>query len=164
VSETLKKPRAQKILEEPKATTLLDVNVLLALFDPLHIHHSAVRNWYATGSAPVATCALTELGFVRICSHPRYPNPVDHPEQALALLRALHSDARHEFWFDTLSLADPVFQAHPFKSHRETTDRYLLRLAVDRGAKLLTLDTAMRPSDADERAALWVLSVEIPTI
>jgi hypothetical protein len=137
---------------------LLDVNVLLALFDPLHESHVTVRAWFADCDAQVSTCPLTELGFVRIASHPRYPNPVDKPEQALALLRALHEDPRHTFWSDELSLAERAFELHPFRSHRDTTDRYLLRLAVHKRARMLTLDSGIRPADAAERDALLTLS------
>ncbi len=137
---------------------LLDVNVLLALFDPLHVNHARVRGWYAESSHAVSTCPLSELGFVRIASHPRYPNPVDSPEQALALLRALHDDARHVFWPDAIALADEAFRIYPFRTHRDTTDRYLLRLAAQRQGRLLTLDAGIAPADEIERAALCVLS------
>jgi uncharacterized protein len=149
----MNKPAAPK-----RPVFLLDVNVMLALFDPVHLHHDIVRNWYVSGRQAVASCPLTELGFVRICSHPRYPNPLDSPEQALGLLRALHADKRHTFWPDDLSLADSAFDLHPFHSHRETTDRYLLRLAVHRRGKLLTLDAGIKPVDVTERAALRLLS------
>ncbi len=133
---------------------LLDVNALIALFDPLHEAHAGIRAWYAANAMPVATCPLTELGFVRICSHPRYTNPLGAPAEALALLRALHAESRHVFWPDELSLAADAFARVPFASHRETTDRYLLRLAVGRNGRLLTLDARIEPADAEERAAL----------
>ena len=137
---------------------LLDVNVLLALFDPLHVNHALVRRWYADSAHPVATCPLSELGFVRICSHPRYPNPVDSPEHGMSLLRALHAESRHAFWPDAITLTDDAFRVHPFRSHRETTDRYLLQLAAQRKSRLLTLDAGIQPADEAERAALCVLS------
>ncbi len=136
---------------------LLDVNVLLALFDPMHLHHALIRHWFAEGVSRIATCPLTELGFVRIASHPRYPNPMDTPAQALGLLRALHADARHEFWPDALSLVDAGFEQHPFQSHKETTDRYLLRLAMHQRGRLLTMDIGIKPADDAERATLCLL-------
>ncbi len=74
---------------------LLDVNVFRALFDPMHVHQDIVRRWYASGPHMIATCPLSELGFVRISSIPRYPNALDGPEHGLRVLRALHSDSRH---------------------------------------------------------------------
>lgn len=144
-------------------SVLLDVNVLLALFDPVHRNHTLVRRWFADSDARIATCPLCELGFVRIASHPRYPNPLDRPEQALNLLRALHREGRHEFWPDSLSLADAGFAEHPFQSYRETTDRYLLRLAAQRDGRLLTLDTGIVPADEAERGALWLLEGDLGT-
>lgn len=141
---------------EPRVA-LLDVNVLLALFDPMHRHHGLVREWFVGHDYPIASCPLTELGFVRIASHPRYPNPMDTPAQALGLLRALHQQPRHRFWADELSLADGVFAQFPFHSHRETTDRYLLRLASHKRGTLLTLDAGITPADDAERLALTLL-------
>jgi uncharacterized protein len=136
---------------------LLDVNVLLALFDPMHVHHNIVRRWYVSGPHIIATCPLSELGFVRICSNPRYPNALDSPEDGLSLLRALHSDPRHVFWPDDVSLADNAFSVHPFRTHRDTTDRYLLHLAATRGGQLLTLDAGIKSANAAERAALCLV-------
>ena len=57
------------------STYLLDDNLLLALTDPMHIHHDVALRWFAdAGAAAWATCPLTENGFVRIASHPRYRN------------------------------------------------------------------------------------------
>jgi hypothetical protein len=150
------KPKARP--PQSADVALLDVNVLLALFDPMHLHHALVRQWFAEGTSRIATCPLTELGFVRIASHPRYPNPMDTSAQALELLRALHAEARHAFWPDALSLTDDGFKLHPFQSHKETTDRYLLRLAIHQGGRLLTMDAGIKPADDAERAALCLLA------
>ncbi|MBP1742910.1 MAG: domain protein family protein, partial [Deltaproteobacteria bacterium] len=54
---------------------LLDINLLLALSDPMHIHHPLAHRWFAEkGQHAWATCPLTENGFIRIASHPNYPN------------------------------------------------------------------------------------------
>jgi hypothetical protein len=56
-------------------TYLLDINLLLALSDPMHIHHETAHGWFAEkGHQAWATCPLTENGFIRIASHPNYPN------------------------------------------------------------------------------------------
>lgn len=137
--------------------SLLDVNVLLALFDPLHEHHTLIRAWIESSRAPIASCALTELGFVRISCNPRYPNPLQTPDEAVALLSELHQDARHRYWAAAPSVVDVPFSAHSCVSHKDTTDRYLLRLAIHHKGKLLTLDTGIRACDATEQAALQVL-------
>ncbi len=55
-------------------TYLLDINVLVALFDSAHVHHEAAHRWFASvGNASWATCPITENGFVRVVSNPVYP-------------------------------------------------------------------------------------------
>lgn len=57
--------------------SLLDVNVLLALFDPIHVHHEKAHRWWAgNADAGWATCPLTQTGFLRIISNPSYPSPI----------------------------------------------------------------------------------------
>jgi predicted nucleic acid-binding protein len=48
---------------------LPDVNVLIALFDPAHIHHEPAHTWFAVACEDGwATCPLTENGFLRVVS------------------------------------------------------------------------------------------------
>ena len=50
---------------------LLDVNVLVALFNPDHIHHDTAHDWFAEHhTRGWATCPLTEQGVVRILANP----------------------------------------------------------------------------------------------
>ncbi len=59
---------------------LLDVNVLVALFDPMHVHHEAAHEWFALNRKDRwATCPLTENAFVRVLSNPGYPGEVQRP-------------------------------------------------------------------------------------
>ena len=52
------------------AVALLDVNVLVALFDPDHVHHDIAHDWFSDeGHAGWATCPLTENGFVRVVAN-----------------------------------------------------------------------------------------------
>ncbi len=45
---------------------LLDVNVLVALFDPMHVHYEAAHEWFAENrQRGWVTCPLTENGVVR---------------------------------------------------------------------------------------------------
>lgn len=66
---------------------LLDINVLLALAWPNHQNHAAAHGWFARESRHGwATCAFTQLGFVRPSSNPAYPSgavpPVKTARQA----------------------------------------------------------------------------------
>ena len=86
---------------------LLDVNVLLALFNPDHIHHEVAHDWFADHQARGwATCPMTENGFVRILSHPKAAAVVEHPEELLARLTRFCKSAHHVFWPDSVILRD----------------------------------------------------------
>jgi hypothetical protein len=55
------------------AMYLLDVNILIALADPNHIHHGRARGWFLSEHREAwATCPLTENGFIRILGHASY--------------------------------------------------------------------------------------------
>jgi uncharacterized protein len=121
-------------------TFLLDVNVLLALSDPMHLHHDAAHRWFARRAEPGwATCPLTENGFVRIASHPSYPNRPGDTPQVVEILRQLCSAAGHEFWPDAVSIRD-ILHPTTILTHNHVTDVYLLGLAISRGGKLATFD------------------------
>ena len=58
---------------------LLDVNVLLALLDSDHIDHRRAHDWLDEEiGLGWASCPITENGFARIISQPRYPGR-SHP-------------------------------------------------------------------------------------
>lgn len=125
------------------STFLLDVNVLLALADPMHIHHDAAHTWFAaTGHASWATCPLTENGFVRVAGHPAYPNRFGSAGATLDLLRRFCSHPSHTFWPDNVSLRD-LLAAEAAATHNQVTDLYLLGLALHHGGKLATFDRAI---------------------
>ena len=74
---------------------LLDINVLLALLDSDHVDHSLAHDWLDDEiDAGWASCAITENGFVRIISQPRYPSPVS-PAEAMHLLSQARDGAHH---------------------------------------------------------------------
>lgn len=124
---------------------LLDVNVLLALCDPRHVHHEAAHRWFqATGRHAWATCPLTENGFIRIASQPRYPNSPGGPGVVGAVLRKFCASPAHVFWPDSVSLLDSQrIERERLLSHDHITDVYLLALAVHHKGKLATFDAAI---------------------
>jgi toxin-antitoxin system PIN domain toxin len=125
--------------------TLFDVNVLIAFFQPDHVHHELVHQWWAVNrDHGWATCPITENGFVRILSQPKYPLP-QTVSSAMKLLSIAQRDTDHEFWPDTLSILDPaVFVSEAFSSHGQITDSYLLALAVENRGRFVTLDHDIR--------------------
>lgn len=126
---------------------LLDINVLLALFDADHLDHAAARSWLeAQITHGWASCALTQNGFVRVISQPRYPGPVPPAEAARRLRRATAGE-HHRFWPCELSLLDER-RIDPTRIHgpRQVTDAYLLALAVSKGGRFVTFDDSVPPS------------------
>ncbi|MFN7899698.1 MAG: TA system VapC family ribonuclease toxin [Synechococcaceae cyanobacterium] len=134
---------------------LLDVNVLIALIDPRHIHHDAAHRWFADRApADWASCALTQNAVLRIVGHPRYPNSPGGPAKVSPVLRRLIAHPGHVFWPEAPSLlalphVDPAGLIDP----GQVTDTYLLALAVHHGGRLASLDQrlstrAVRSGDA----------------
>jgi len=107
---------------------LLDVNVLIALADPSHQFHAAFNRWFIKNNRPVlATCPLTENGFLRIYGHPDYPGGPGSPHLAMIPLLALRNRSDSVFLPDDFSLAESssgisLYRATP----RQLTDLYLV--------------------------------------
>ena len=121
---------------------LLDVNVLIALLDPEHVHHDIAYTWLEQrGDAPWATCPLTENGVLRIMGRSSYPGSPGSPADIVPLLQSLLDLPTHEFWPDDLSLLDRRW-VDPDKllNANHLTDTYLLALAVKHGGSLATFD------------------------
>lgn len=123
---------------------LLDINVLLALFDADHIDHERARRWLESEIASGwASCAITQNGFVRIISQPRYPSPIS-PAEAIDLLDGACAGAHHEFWPCQLSLLDAeVIDRSRVHGPQQVTDAYLLALATINDGRFVTFDHSM---------------------
>ena len=155
---------------------LLDVDVLVALFDPAHVHHDVAHGWLADHrSQGWATCPITENGFVRVLSNPAYPGRRTTVADATARLRSFTESGNHHFWPDSVSVRD-TRRMDPGKlsGHRQITDAYLLALAVENGGRLATFDSSLPldavrdarpggparltpPAATDARRAAWVV-------
>jgi toxin-antitoxin system PIN domain toxin len=120
---------------------LLDVNALVALAWDAHVHHAAIRAWFA-GSATNgwATCPVTESGFVRVSSNPKVLANAISVEDARAVLRALRQHEGHRFLHDDVSLADA--QIGPLAGYRQVTDAHLIAIARRHNTRLVTFDAA----------------------
>lgn len=126
---------------------LLDINMLLALTDPMHVHHAPAHQWFAdTGQKGWATCPLTENGFIRIASHPNYPNRPGDVPVVFSILRQVCESPGHIFWAEDLSILN-ILEPDAIITHTQITDVYLLALAVHHNGKLATLDQRI-PVDA----------------
>jgi hypothetical protein len=93
---------------------LLDVNVLIALFDPGHPNHEDAHRWFSRNRKQGwATCAVTINGCIRVLSSPSYPAD------------------------------ETLFRPEAIAGHRQVTDVYLLGLAIRRGGRLATFDRSI---------------------
>ncbi len=121
---------------------LLDVNVLVALFDPAHPDHEEAHRWFARHrKRGWATCPVTINGCVRVLSNPAYPTVEATPAEVISRLRVLCSEAGHLFWEDRVSLLDQtLFRPQMIGGHQQITDVYLLGLAVRYEGTLATFD------------------------
>lgn len=141
---------------------LFDVNVLVALFDPDHVHHEAAHAWFARSrSAGWATCPLTENGVVRVLSNPAYRAEPERPGALLARLRSFCGSGGHVFWPDDVSLRSArTLRAGAALSHATLTDIYLLALAVAHDGRLATFDRRIPVSavSGGEKEHLEVIS------
>lgn len=122
-------------------TCLLDVNVLVSLAWPNHVHHARAQAWFRGHAGPWATTPVTESGFVRVCSNTAAIPTAVTPVEALTLLGRIRALPRHEFLPDDLPMVvsdavDPTLIA----THRHVTDAHLLALARRHQAQLVTFD------------------------
>lgn len=123
--------------------TLLDVNALVALAWDSHVHHAAMRGWFAAeGSSGWATCPITESGFVRVSSNPKALPSAIGVSAARGVLGALRALDGHRFLVDDVSIVDP--DVPEVAGYRQVTDAHLLTLARRSGMRLVTFDAGIR--------------------
>lgn len=126
-------------------TFVLDVNVLVALAWPNHVHHALAHAWFGEHrAAGWATCPITESGFVRVSSNPAVPHAVT-PAEALSLLGRMRDVEGHTFLDDDTSLAvSPHVDRGRIVTHGLVTDAHLLAVARRHQARVATLDLRAR--------------------
>jgi uncharacterized protein len=120
---------------------LLDVNALLAFCLREHAFHSRVARWMkhvsTQGGTGFATCAITEIGFLRVSSRQSvYGYPI---QQAKSLLAQLKRTPGLDFAFisDDQGIED---LPNWVTGADQITDGHLSELARSHGALLATLD------------------------
>ena len=134
---------------------LLDVNVLVALAWPNHQFHRLARSRLERAREPWATCALTQLGFIRLSSNPAVVGISKTPLEAAALLAQFLRDPQHVY-LDSLPApaASPCLDGFGrILGSKQVTDWYLVSLAAQRGARFITFDfrlTNLAPSNQIE--------------
>lgn len=129
------------------ATALLDVNVLIAIFDTNHQYHILATQWFThhiKNGNRWASCPITQNGCVRILSTPSYVNGFNILTIKQYLQQATTSP-HHEFWQDNISLLDDsLIDWTHITGNRQLTDIYLMALAHVRQGVLVTLDSRVQ--------------------
>jgi toxin-antitoxin system PIN domain toxin len=123
---------------------LLDLNVLLALAWPNHQFHAVATKRLDAGDR-WATCALTELGFIRLSSNPAAVQAAKTPAEAASLLALMVSDPLHVYIESLPQPAGkeflPAFEK--IMGSKQVMDTYLLSLALMHKATFLSFDTRL---------------------
>ena len=143
-------------------TALLDVNVLIALSWPNHVHHAAARAWFEERRQDGwATCPLTEAGFVRVSCNPSVVRHTVTPLDAIAILEELTRLGSHTFWpLDRSIMHLPESIGARLQGYRQISDAVLLAAAIQRQGQLATLDADMEGLVAEnERRFLCIIPV-----
>jgi predicted nucleic acid-binding protein len=117
---------------------LLDVNALVALGFLKHEFHHRVASWVRAKQLPsLATCSITELGFVRVLTQaPAYGLTILQAQTLLLRLKETNV-LRFSFVSDDHDISRlPAW----VKTAKQITDGHLAQLASMNGAVLATLD------------------------
>jgi toxin-antitoxin system PIN domain toxin len=125
---------------------LLDVNVLLALAWPNHVHHQPAHAWFqANQKKGWATCPITQAGFVRLSCQPAVTRLLIPVLEAVHILTASTKSPHHQFWEHDTPVASllPEMLARVM-GPKQLTDAVLVDLAIRRQGALATFDRHMK--------------------
>jgi predicted nucleic acid-binding protein len=135
---------------------LLDVNVLLAASYKSHHLHDRADGWLNTlqeidSSVRLATCSVTELGFVRIaCGGANLARNVSAAQRDLMSLKG-----KRQFIFLEDSLSANRLPSWVERS-KQVTDGHLLELAITNNGTLATLDEGILGALLIPKGSLFV--------
>jgi toxin-antitoxin system PIN domain toxin len=123
-------------------TELLDVNLLVSLAWPNHVHHRPALAWFlGRVGQPWATTPFTEAAFVRVSSNASALPAAVTPTEALALLERIRGLNGHRFLVDDLpQVVGAYVVPDRVATYRMVADAHLLAVARRHGARLATLD------------------------
>lgn len=132
---------------------LPDVNVLVALSDPSHVHHRTADNWrLRIGNARFLLCLITEGRFVRLMANPSIgglsmSDAILLLQEIAALPNCENLPLEHS-WLELIQPLTPRMHGY-----RQVTDALLLGLAIRNGAVLVTLDRSIQALAGEAYAA-----------
>lgn len=145
-------------------TDLLDVNMLISLAWPNHVHHEAAQHWFRARSPQAwATTPVTESGFVRVSSNRSAIPTAVTPSEAMLLLSRIRRFRGHVFLPDDLEnvVGASYFQPERIITHRQVTDAHLLAVARRHGGRLATLDRGIAQMAGDNAKDVILVPVSV---
>jgi toxin-antitoxin system PIN domain toxin len=134
---------------------LLDVNLLVALAWPNHVHHRLAAGWFERNYVRGwATCPATQAGFTRVSSNHRVLPDARSPQEAMRLLAEITKLPHHVFWSDDVRFCESRYVARAkLVGYTQVTDAHLLAIALRHKGCLATLDGGIRSIVPDGFAA-----------
>jgi toxin-antitoxin system PIN domain toxin len=134
---------------------LLDTNILLALAWPNHQYHAQAHVWFVAESKNGwATCSLTQLGFIRLSTNPKYTENAVSPQEAAALLHEWTRLKTHKFW-ESPGADDPSIYSRA-TGHQQINDAWLVQAARRNSGRLVTFDSRL-PVHASEKGLVELI-------
>ena len=140
---------------------LLDVNVLIALAWEKHQFHPAATKWMEKNEhLGWATCAVTQIAFIRLSSQTSiFGNLAKTPEQARLLLSACITRKDH-FFFSELPNASNCEEFSKIMGPNKVTDAYLVCVARFHHSRLVTFDQRLASLTSNKK----LIEVILPTL
>lgn len=138
---------------------LPDVNALLALLEPMHVHHDSAHCWYVKKSPMrLLRCSHVENGVIRVASPPKYANCLGTSSRVREILQGFVNAVDVVSCESDVSLLDVDVLLEPESlTPSRVADLYLLALAASQGARLATFDLRI-PADS-VRGGLQALEI-----
>ncbi len=141
-------------------TALLDVNVLVALFDPAHPHHGRAHDWLEKSRTRLGELRGDADGLYSGVEQSAVSIGACDVEKVASHLRKLCSDEHHVFWEAGVAFTDERrVEASHVAGHLGITDTYLLAMAVRHKGKLVTFDQSLAKNRGAAGAGLDQLVV-----
>lgn len=130
---------------------VVDVNVLLALFRPDHVHHDRASRWWAAARAegePFTVPDVVWVGFFRLVTHPRVYSVPASVDEAHEFYDAVCAQDRYlRFAGDARTLPEFLRLARAGVRGNLVSDAYIAASAAITGAAVVTFDRDFRKLD-----------------
>jgi toxin-antitoxin system PIN domain toxin len=129
-----------------------DVNVLIPLHRPGHVHHQRAQEWwqeFASRGEPLTVPDVIWSGFVRVATHPRILRPPSSVEEAWQFVNAVRALGIYIPYASHPRLMD-LFAAQCQEASATAnlvTDAYIAAGAIALGATVVTFDRDFRRFD-----------------